>query len=146
MYLCSCQMVKKRNQRQRQQKRKQNQWQKRRKKLLLLNNLHSRLSKRNPKRRYLHVYIELQINLFNICWNPSSINVVIFRYLVSCQCSSNNALFQFVFNICDRGFTELHNIWREEHFSGNTSIWSRLHDYWSVPKLTSKLNKARLIN
>ncbi|KAL5265389.1 hypothetical protein ACHWQZ_G006190 [Mnemiopsis leidyi] len=37
---------------------------------------------------------------------------------------------KFVFNICDRGFTELHNIWREEHFSGNTSIWSRLHDYW----------------
>ena len=51
-------------------------------------------------------------------------------YLLTLKPPTYHSQFQFVFNICDRGFTELHNIWREEHFSGNTSIWSRLHDYW----------------
>lgn len=38
---------------------------------------------------------------------------------------------QFMFNIADGGFTELHTLWAAEKTKGyNPRIWGRRHDYW----------------
>lgn len=38
---------------------------------------------------------------------------------------------QFMFNIADGGFTELHTLWAAEKTKGyNPHVWGRRHDYW----------------
>lgn len=48
--------------------------------------------------------------------------------------SSNKKKKDFMFNIADGGFTELHTLWQNEHralISGRENeVWHRKHDYW----------------
>lgn len=42
---------------------------------------------------------------------------------------------EFVFNIADGGFTELHTIWEVEERQKRDDIWWRKHDYWLLAGL-----------
>lgn len=42
---------------------------------------------------------------------------------------------EFVFNIADGGFTELHTIWEVEEKQKRDDIWWRKHDYWLLAGL-----------